>query len=146
MGYIWVVTEGKNLRKHFAVINKITRQFIFYDIICIYYPLPLSTLLIALLLYPKYSCVKIIYCISTINNIICRVSQNPILYINNKQHNIQSVSKTGYIKFCFKSLELWTFVSFVKICKPYLFFLIENSIKLFYVYKNLFEKIKYRKC
>ena len=109
-----IVNKGKNLRKHFAVLDKITRQLIFYDIIFIYYPLPLSTLLIALLLYLKYSCVKIIYCISTINNIICRVSQNHILYINNKQHNIQSVSKTGYIKFCYKSLELRNFLSFVK--------------------------------
>ena len=36
MGYILVVTKGKEVRKHFnAVLNIITRQLIFYHIIFI---------------------------------------------------------------------------------------------------------------
>ena len=34
-GNILVLTEGRKVRKHFAVLDKITRQLIFYDIISI---------------------------------------------------------------------------------------------------------------
>ena len=34
-GFIWVVTKGREVRKHFAVLDKITQQLIFYDIISI---------------------------------------------------------------------------------------------------------------
>ena len=34
-GYIWAITEGRVVRKQFAVLDKITQQLIFYDIICI---------------------------------------------------------------------------------------------------------------
>ena len=34
-GYIWVLAKGGEVRKHFAVLDKITWQMIFYDIISI---------------------------------------------------------------------------------------------------------------
>ena len=35
LGYIWVVTKGREVGNHFAVLDKIMRQLIFYDIISI---------------------------------------------------------------------------------------------------------------
>ena len=35
MGYIWVVIKEREVRKHFALLDKISRQLMFYDIISI---------------------------------------------------------------------------------------------------------------